>query len=278
MFTGTFRNTVKNLLRTPTFWLMLLVVIIVVLQNNIEHFADGTKYGPIDINTYNDMMHNIPVPNFMMYAMPLFAVVCTVITLNRDYGDRFFEIEKAAGGSTVGYVLGRLSALIAVCGVLFTAMTFGLLYLRVIVAGGVADMTAAQFLADSFVRLLCVDWVLCMPSIASYICITYAVGTLFKHGVPAMIVSSIYIIFYFMVYLMFRWKWQAVYQIYFRYLCPVPRALATHVVRVNTELYQMLMDMNGDTMTDVYLGFACMIGYIAIGTAVSYFRIKKRDV
>jgi len=257
---------------------MLAVVVIVVLQNNIEHFADGTKYGAIDINTYNDMMHNIPVPNFMMYAMPLFAIVCTVITLNRDYGDRFFEIEKASGVGPFAYLCGRLTALFAVNGVLLTVMTFGLLYLRVMFAGGVADMTTAQFLADSFVRLLRVDWVLCVPSLAAYISITYAVGTLFKRGVPAMIVSSVYVIFYYMVYLMFRLKWQDIYQIYFRYLCPVPRALATHVVRVNTELYRMCMDMNGDTMADVYLGFACMLGYILLGAAVSYVCIKKRDV
>ena len=126
MFSSVYKTTLKNLFRSLIFWLAAAFVIGV----TVYEFSKG-HYGEYD-HTLNEMiydtdprfvlsyihykslMQNVCISDVMYYAMPIFTVISTVLVLNRDYGDQFFEIEKASGVKAITYTGGRLAALVTV--------------------------------------------------------------------------------------------------------------------------------------------------------------------
>ena len=98
MFLTTYKNTLKNLIRSTTFWLLVAVLAIVVIQGVNEGFylVDTEPDFVLTYQMYIQSIINSLASKLLMYALPIFAVITVVLVLNRDYGDKFFEIEKAA--------------------------------------------------------------------------------------------------------------------------------------------------------------------------------------
>ena len=164
MFISTCKNTVKTLFRSPSFWMVVLVGTVYAVYNEVI----VSNYGYVDMATYEMIWDTDPryILDFQSYiklfanmsnviCMIPSALLCTVSTaviLMRDYGDRFFEIEKAAGMKPSAYVYGRFVSLT----VINTAFHFILLNLclfsYVITRSGVDGMTALNTFTDGFVR------------------------------------------------------------------------------------------------------------------------------
>ena len=279
MFAKNYQNTLKTLLRTPTFWLMLAVLMVMLTYNNAGFLKAAIRSERLlDADSYHNLINNIPVAKFMVYPMPLFAVVSTVLILNRDYGDQFFEIEKAYAVRPICYLSSRLSALITVNTALIITLGFLYLHLNVFLHGGVEGMSVWDYLADSFVRIMRVCWLLCIPSLSAFITLTYAVGTVFKSGVAAMIASSIYVIVFYLGQLTLHMRYEPIVQVYLRYLSPLPRALRLHAAMADTGYYKSALSMHNDQPIHIVLGFCSLICSIGLGAGISYFRIRKRNV
>lgn len=277
MFVQTYKNTIKMLFRTPSFWMMLAFLIAALIYGNLvvikSAFASERLY---DLDSYHNLINNIPIARIMIYPMPLFAAVTTVLILNRDYGDKFFEIEKAYNMTPMRYLLGRLSALITVNGMLVIGLSFAFIHLAVLPRGGVEGMTTEEYLFDSFVRIMRVNLLLCIPSLLTFITVTYTVGTLFQSGYAAMIASSVYVIFFYLTQLTLHMKWQPIYQVYFRYLNLTPRALRLYAAMADTSYFERTMSKYNDNFVHVILGFCSLAAFTALGMFISAFRIRRR--
>ena len=132
MFFRTFRISLQNLFRSPLFWLTVLLVtgISIYEGQNLsygyydealnETIMDTDPRYVLNFQTYVQHVSNTCGAQIMVYALPLFAVVTSSLILMRDYSDKFFEIERAAGIKPARYVWGRVAALLTVN----TVMTF----------------------------------------------------------------------------------------------------------------------------------------------------------
>jgi len=126
MFSSVYKTTLKNLFRSLIFWLAAAFVIGVTVYNFAKgHFGqyshtlnemipDTDPRFVLSMNQYRNLIGNVCISDVMYYAMPIFTVISTVLVLNRDYGDQFFEIEKASGVKAITYTGGRLAALVTV--------------------------------------------------------------------------------------------------------------------------------------------------------------------
>ena len=116
MFRQTYKNTIKNLLRSPVFWFILIVLVFTVMYDEYTgHFGGDTD--PTFVLSYQNFvqtMTNITCAAILFYPLPIFTTFTVVLILNRDYGDKFYEIEKCGGLRPSTYILGRLAALVSV--------------------------------------------------------------------------------------------------------------------------------------------------------------------
>ena len=279
MFARTYKNTLKTLVRAPTFWLMAAVLLGIIIYNNAGMLGSALKSEHLhDFDSYHNLINNITVAKIMIYPMPLFAAVTAVLILNHDYGDMFYEIEKAYNMKPIRYLLGRILSLVTVNGILVTALSFVFIHLNVFFHGGVEGLGLWGYLADSFIRIMRVNLLLCIPSLTAFIAVTYMVGALFKSGFAAIITSSAYVIAFYFIHLTLHMKWQPVYQIYFRYFDLMPRALRLYAAMADTSYFELAMSRHNDTTLHVILGFCSLLIFTALGMLISYLRIKKRTV
>ena len=279
MFAKVYQNTIKTLLRTPTFWMMLAVLMTILTYSNAGLLKSAIQSERIhDADSYHNLINNISVAKLMVYPLPLFAVVSTVLILNHDYGDQFFEIEKAYSMHPMCYLACRLLALITVSGALMIMLSFLYLHLNVFMHGGVEGLSVWDYLADSFVRIMRVCWLLCIPSLSFFIVLTYTVGTVFKSGFAAMIVSASYVIFFYLSQLTLHLRYEPIYQVYFRFFNPLPRALRLYAAMADTGYFASVLSKHNDRPIHIVLGFCSLVFFIGLGVGIAYHRIRKRFV
>lgn len=289
MFGSVYKNTCKNLLRSVTFWLTLAVLVFIAAQATMKYIQQNAGAGNIYMDlgfelpvlngmsgdTYRNLFNNVLVANFLMYAAPIFGVISTVLILNRDHGDRFFEIEKAAGLKSFPYTAGRIAALLTVNGVILFVLSGILVYIRIALEGGVDGMSFGYMLIHSFSRLLMVNFFLGLPCLFFYIGLAYAVGSLFGHGIPSMVAGCGYVLFYYAVYLLYRFRFASDY---FSYYAPVPSAL-----RVVTDAHcygdpEVYMNSYGYTFADALHGWMFLVLFGAACWGIAFLRTRKRSV
>lgn len=287
MFKTVFFTTVKNLFRSAIFWPIAVILTIIAIYE-----ATGVMYNYYDpaigeviydndpryilqFNTYVQTVMNACVSNVMMYGMPLFTVVSTVIILFRDYGDGFFEIEKSCGMSSSLYLGGRMTALITVNTVTAFLATMLSLYVYVFTRGGVVGMGMLNLLSDSVVRVIRVTAFISLPCILLYITLTYAVGSIFSSGIPAAVAGLGYAVFYYVANLMFRFR---IAPVYFDYMSPLPQKPRTYFHYFGTEMFENITQNSGASLWQVILAIGCLVTLSLLYTAVSYIRIRKRNI
>ena len=277
MFSITYKNTLKSLFRTFSFWLLLFVVLMVSVHGALSGFY-GYDDDPEFVLTYQSYIQciiNSCAANMLMYALPLLIVFTTVFILNRDYGDKFFEIEKAANARPLAYLSGRLAALTTVAFVTLFVMNMLCLHLYVFTRGGVEGMPIGEYLLDSFIRVVRVDLIVGMPSLIFYIGITYLLGTVFKNGLPAAIISVGHIIGFYVFNFIFSAR---LAKEYFDYFSPIPNKLRFYFHYYDTEWFEMMLNRTKTTLNDAVFCICFLVGITAICYLVSFFRIKKRDI
>ena len=197
MFLSIYKTTIKNLLRSLMFWMAVGLVIGITFyecKNGVysmysysykEIIYDTDPRFVLELNQYKNLIGNVCISFVMYYAMPIFTVISTVLVLNRDYGDQFFEIEKAGGVRSWKYTGGRISALVTVnFALVFIACFLGVwLYLLTRVGPeGVYKMETGELLWDSAKRLIRFIAFMPLPTTLFYISFTYFLGNIFKNG------------------------------------------------------------------------------------------------
>lgn len=222
MLIRTYINTLKNLFRSKTFWLMICLLAVAAVQGAYDGYYSGDS-DPETVLYYNDyiqVISNSCITTLLQYVMPIFAIINVALIINRDYGDKLFEIEKSTGAKPSLYVIGRIAALTTVNGMALVIAHLGCFYLYIYTRNGVDGMTWCQILSDSFIRILRVDLFVALPCILFYMGIAYLMGNLFKSGVVATVLTSSYAIGYFLINLMFRHR---IGETYFNYFSPIPK-------------------------------------------------------
>ena len=287
MFAKGYYATVKNLLRSKTFWLyMLLFAILVIWESTKVHFAtfnmelqelieDIDPRYVLSHRTYYKLFGNIP-EMLIKYMHPLFMIFSTVLILNRDYGDKYFEIEKACGIRPSVYLLSRVAALITVGFAVITIASAAKVHTYVFLRGGVDGMKPVEYLIDTTVRVLRMSFFKGLPCTVLFVGITYCAGTLFKNGVLASILPIVYT---FAIYF-HDMKTAANDGIVLEYLCHYPTKITWffYDYKVDGRAHAETCQMFDTSWGTVMLCIAFLCGVAAVGCAVSYFKLRKRTV
>ena len=276
MFLATYKNTLKNLIRSTTFWLAIAVLAIVVIQGVNEGFfqVDTEPNFVLTYQNYIQSIINSLGSKLLMYALPIFSVITVVLVLNRDYGDKFFEIEKAANIKPFFYVYGRLSALISVNFAVLLLSNLFFMYWYLYTCGGVERLTTWEMISETFVRVLRVDIFVGMPSLIFYIGLTYFAGAIFKNGIPAAIVGLGHAIWFYAGYLILRLH---IGEWYFNYFSPVPQKLRRFFHYYDTEWFEDTIKRQNTSVTDVAFCISFLVGVAVLCSVVSYIRVRQRN-
>ena len=277
MFSITYKTTIKNILRSPSFLMITVILLLITIHGAISGFYVGDDAPDMVIQKwdYVECAENACSAKLMMYSIPIFVSFLTVLILQRDYGDSFFEIEKASGISVARYILGRLFALITVGFVIMFAMNLLLIHWYVFSRGGVHDMGVAEYLFDSLIRVFMLDISVALPGIIFYVTLTYLIGSLFKNGIVAAVVSVSYALCYYASFLIF---WSKLPTVIFNYFSPTPLKLRRFFKFFGTEWFETSLANNGITVLDAVFCICFLVGIAAVCSVISYFRLRRREV
>ena len=289
MFFATFRSTTKSFLRSVTFWLLLAMFLVILVRYGIQQVqvyyesAEAVQvYLPdyelpehISFQEYVSEVDNLVHAGSLIYPLALLVIITTVLVLNRDYGDQFYEIEKAAGMKPSVYLLGRLSAITAVTFIVQWLASFAILQVCVFGKGGVEEMSFIQYLGDALFRLTRTNLCTALPYILFYVGITYFLGTLFKNGIAAASGGFIYAIAFFVINLLYRHE-QAL-EFYTEYLSPMPNKLRHFIAYWGLENEQQMFARFGTSLGKALACIAFLAGVGAVCSFIAYARIRKRE-
>ena len=290
MFVSTCKNTFKTLFRFPSFWMVVLVGTVYGIYNEVVQ----SSYGYMDMEIYEMIWDTDPryILDFQSY-IKLFAnmanflsthistMVCAVSTaviLLRDYGDRFFEIEKAAGLKTSAYVCGRIISLTAVNVIYNFALISTCLFSYVITRGGVDGMAPFATFTDAFVRLVLLELIICIPAILVSIAITYLIGALFKNGIAAAVGGLVYSLVYMIIGRFFGWQGGEIMEMIRNYFAPVPKKVFWFMYYFRTEWEEMPLETFNTSAKHVAASVTAFVIFTAVITLIIYFKTKKRTV
>ncbi len=239
-----------------------------------EMIVDTDPRYILGYGSYVQRVSNTMSGELLYYAMPLFTAITTVLVLNRDHGDNFFEIEKAAGINPAKYVFARLLALFTLNLIVVTIMAYFYLHLYVFTRGGVNNLGLWAYIADSTVRMMRMIVFRAVPTIVFYIGFTYCIGSLFKSGIIAALSSIGYVIFYTVGNLMLR---NRVAPIYWNYLSPDPKKLQSYFHYYDHEEFEFMLQSSNTSLGKAVLCIGILVGLGALYTAIAYLRTRKRD-
>lgn len=289
MFRATFRSTIKSVLRSVTVWLLLAMFLLILVRYGIQQvqvYWDSAEavqqYVPdyelpehISFQEYVSEIDNLVHAGSLIYPLALFVVITTVLVLNRDYGDQFFEIEKAADIKPSVYLLGRLSAITAISFVVQWVASFLILQLCVFGKGGVEEMSFLPYLGDALFRLTRTNLCTALPYILFYVGVTYFLGTLFKNGIAAASGGFFYVIAYYVINLLYRHE-QAL-EVYTEYLAPMPNKLRYFIAFVGLENEQQMFARFGTSLGKALVCIAFLVGVGVVCSLLSYLLIRRRE-
>lgn len=287
MFIKGFNATIKNLVRSRTFWLCMILFVLLVgwrLSKPSFGYTDMETYESIvdtdprfvlTAHSYYKLMGNVP-NMFTTYLFPLVMVFFTAIVINRDYGDRFFEIEKAGGIRPTVYLLSRIAALTALGFALMLIASFAYVHGYVITRGGVVDMGIWEYIADSTVRTLRMCVFKGFPCTVFFIGVTYCVGAIFKNGIAAAIIPTIYTLAVYFIDLRTPANDGLLLETLSHYPTNVTRFF--YFYKVPGEDQQFWCDFYNISWTDVFISIGFLTGIAVLGCIISYLRVRKRNI
>ena len=277
----------KTIFRSPLIWAALAAVLGFAIYRIIS-----PHYGTLDFETFEQIPDTDPrfTPDYVQYInevlncpynlmrmlFPLLGVIVAGVVMMRDWGDGFFEVERAGGVKVRDYYLGRFLAV-------FTFVTF-VAFLTVVFAfhgyfitrGLPEGMTLGEYLKDSNWRFLRVFFICDIPAILRVIAFTFLFAGILKNGVTGTIVGTGYAVLIYVTTVMnnihHRLPW-----FYNAYITPVPQYLYHYWGFYGTERFgqRVLNPYTTDMM------FLCVESLYLIAAAVAfgaYVCVKKRRI
>ncbi len=285
MFGLIFKNTYKNLFRSVAFWFAFIMLIGIVVYSALD-----VSYITYDLNLNEQILDNDPrwvytydffvkqadnVCNakVFLYAMPLFIIVTVVLILNRDFGDAFYEIEKASGIKPSTYIFPRLAALLTLNIAVMVLMSFVGFHLYTATRSMVEGMTLASYLKESTVRLLYIITFDTIPAIIFYIAMTYMIGTIFKNGIPAAMASIGFVIANYVLRFFFSVRLP---KNFFDYLPATPNKARDYFARFGTESFQSYIKLCKVSVEQAMAAIAIVVSFATVFLIFCYILTKKR--
>ena len=285
MFWATYKNTTKNILRNVSFWLFLRIYVALLINKHTAVY-EWYKFDPITMEQmfYTDPDYIFDYQSyvkefcdtffiFLCYMVPLFAVVTTALTVSSDYGNMFFEVEKAGNIKTYKYVFARIAALTvlnSIVAILFAAAWYHLTF----TTKGVIGMTTAEIIIDSIYRLLLNGVCRAVPCVLFHVCLTYAIGTFVKHGVATGIIG--------MAYALANYIYDSRFDVadtsfYVQYLIPVdPRKVMNYLYYFDSEWFEWMIETFKTSLGKAAIALGIMVGSAALFAIISYLRTRTR--
>lgn len=268
------RNTFKTLVRMWTFWLIVLVsAAIAVRLGYTEYVSYAPGYEP-SVLSYESYVQGIyhRLSQLLLIASPFLVIVTTVLITNRDYGDQFFEVEKAAGVKPANYLFGRLSVIAIAAVAVQWVISFLCVFVFVIRKGGVYGLSVWQYCSDSAWRLFRVDIFVAFPMILFYLGLTYLLGIVFRSGIAAALGGLGLSVANFSFTILYQYR---SFQTFFNYFAPPPKMLLRYVIYYQAE--NSGMQLMGATFERASLSAGFLISFFAVCAICCYFLIKKRE-
>ena len=288
MFRRTFRITLQNLFRSPLFWLTVLLVtgISIYLASGRSYtyydealndvIPDTDPRFVLDFKTYVQHVTNTCAAKSMIYALPLFAVVTSSLTLMRDYGDKFFEIERAAGIKPARYVWGRVAALLIVNTVMTFVQCFLCFYWYVFTRGGVDGMDTITMLGDSVIRLSRATLLLSLPAVLFYAALTYGVGCLCKNWIPAAALTVAYSQLPLLMNYTVSARMLRIYEAYENYIMPIPKHMRHFLHYYDTDWHEKMLENFGIQPWDPWIALSVILGSTLLYLLLSHICVRRR--
>ncbi len=288
MFFRTFRITLQNLFRSPLFWLTVLLVTGVTIYEgqNLsygyydealnETIFDTDPRFVLNFQTYVQHVSNTCGAQIMVYALPLFAVITSALILMRDYGDKFFEIERAAGIKPARYVWGRAAALVTVNTVMTFVQCFLCFYWYVFTRGGVDGMDTMTMLGDSVIRLTRSTLLLSLPAVLFYATLTYGVGCLCKNWIPAAALSVAYSQLPLLMNYTVSVRLLRIYETYENYIKPIPGHMRHYLHYYDTEWHEKILENFGIKPWDPWICLSVILGSTLLYLLLSHLCVRRR--
>ena len=286
MFYQTYKTTLKNITRSKTFWAAVMLLFIITLYKAIRIGGGYYDFGfdemiwdtdPRYILNYQFAVQKVinTCCVLLYYVMPIVSVIATLAVLSRDYGDSFYEIEKSRGVKTFKYLGGRLAGLLTVTFPVYALAVFLQFYWYVFSRGGIDGMGTAEMFADTIPRLIRDIVVVGFPCILLYICLTYAVGSIFKNAVIGGAAGIGYVVAFYAAYMNLRLR---VDPFYFDYLSPMPYKLQDYWHYYDTEWFEWMLDYLGTSLAKAMICIGVLVGVSLIYLAIAYVRTHKREI
>lgn len=277
MFHAVFRNTLKTLFRSTTFWLVLTVFSVIMIRWGLTpHVIYMEGYEPPQIS-FSDFTSEVITAVYagLNYPLSVFTVVATVLVLNRDYGDSFFEVEKAAGIKPSRYLMGRMSAVALVAFAAQWILGFIELQLAVYSRGGLEGYSFLRYLGLSVFRWTYVNLCIALPNILFYIGLVYLIGTLLRNGIAASIGGFVYIMLSYHLFFHLRYKPKA--EIYVGYINPLAEKVKNYFFFLGWEDEERWFSASDTSLGKAALCICFFVGTCACCSLISYVRLRRRE-
>ncbi|MBQ7337596.1 MAG: hypothetical protein IJW40_03975 [Clostridia bacterium] len=288
MFYNIYKTTLKTLLRSRTAWLALLLILVVLINDvmqghygyydlTLQEMIYDTDYRYVlEYDIYrNNVLQNTASASMMNYPLPLFAVICVVVVLTRDFVDRYFEIEKAGNIRPISYYLARLLGIMTIVTVVSVGATLLTTYWYILSRGGVSGFSFGEIFIDSFPRLMKYVFFMMVPVLLALVAATLCLGNLFRSALLAALGGMAYIVAnYLYCYIGNITGWKP----YFDYFSTSPEKLRWYIAafdRINPE--ETLASMN-TSLSHALVCIGIAVGAALLYSVVSYLRIRKREI
>ncbi len=288
MFFCIYKTTIKTLFRSMLFWVAFVLVVFVIMKiavgvnggyvmvdsndRIIKDITDLDSEYVLSYDKYIQKIFNYANIHIMCYAVPLFCVVSTMLVLNRDYGDGFYEIEKSGGVKISRYYGGRLIALITVNVIVGLFVSFLSINYYYFSRGGVESFTLLGYFWDSIPRILRVFFCSSFPGILFYIGLTYMAGNILRSGFAGVTVGCGYVLF---VYTSSRSNIDFRMGETYSFINPAPEHLAQYWGFYDTPWFA---SRNPWSNGEMLLHLGSIMGIATLCLIVSFVYNKKRNL
>lgn len=291
MFWATYKTSIKTLLRSFLFWMLILIVLVLIIgKATTVHYSKSViddSYHVVDIITDKDPKFELTYKHYiqttlngtwvgvMLYAMPLFAVLSTMLVLNRDYGDSFYEIESSSGIRKFSYWGGRLVSLFTVNILMGLTSTIAYVNYYYFSRGGCEYFSITDYIVDSTARIFRIFTFAMLPGILFFIAITYAVGCIFKSGFMGAVGGIVAVLIDYASKTFMRSRFS---NIYHDFVSPKPLNLYNYWCFYDTEWFYEKITHNPFTQSQMLLSIIITLCIVVLCFAISLFCVKKRQL
>lgn len=283
MLLSSIKNTFKNTVRSVSFWLIVLIFALIAFYNVgslsysqydlelKEYIYDTDPRFSLDYQGYIKQFCTV-FDMLMPYAVPLLAIVSTALIVFRDYGDNFFEIEKASGIKPIRYLAGRLGTLIVINVLITTVVAMIMLHAIVLPRNG---YTGSNYWIESSLRILQNVFARAFPCICFYVTFVYALSTIVRNGFLSSALCLGCMIACYAADLLSVSNTG----IFLEYLTPTgSNKVIYYLYYYDTEWFDWMLETFNSSWTEAFVCWSILMGTAGFFFILAYFRIRKRTV